>query len=401
MHDSDQHHEFFDRLDAVLPTLRERAPEIDSKGQFPHDNIKMLAELDLFGLAVPPERGGLDGGVDGNLRATFETAMRLATACTNTAQIMGVHMISGCIVSLLGDEDQKSLLHGAMVSDKELFGMWASEPGTGPIRVKLTTTATRVDGGYRISGMKHYATNSAGAGWVLLFVQREAMSLADGMILAAIPTSAEGVEIIDNWNAMGQRGTSSGSVNFNDVFVPDSHIVAGEAEFFEPKIIGSLFQSLFSSIYVGAARGALNAAVDYLTRYGRPSPGYERRIDDPVLQHQIGELEARINAAWLSVLDSVDKLQAVRAGTGKYVEASLASSMAGVVATEAATTTLNEVFRLVGSSAARRDGTESSVFELYLRNVRLLSLQDSVDTKKTNIGRALLGVAEPRPGLSS
>src|SRR5690606_42100575 len=68
--------------------------------------------------------------------------------------------------------------------------------------------------------------------------------------------------------------------------------------------------------------------------------------------------------------------------SGEYVEASLASSMAGVVATEAATTTLNELFRLVGSSAARRDGAKSSVFELYLRNIRLLSLQDSVDTKK-------------------
>lgn len=391
----------FEQLAELTPVFGQRAAAIDSERRFPTENIDDLRSRGLLGLTVPSSVGGLGGGITDDFPLMFEAAMTIAAACTNTAQSVGVHFTSGCIMSLLGNDEQQKRYFAKMLDDGILYAMWASEPGTGPIRVKLTTTAKRVDGGYVISGMKHYATNSLGADWILLFVQREQMSLADGMILAAIPTDHPGVVIHDNWNAMGQRGTASGSAEFNEVFVPDADIIASEAEFFKPKIIGSMFQSLFSAIYVGAAEGALAVAADYLATRGRPSPGYDRRIDDPILQHQIGELGARVYAARLAVLDAVRQLHGVYQGTVDFPVASLAAAKAGVVSTQVATDVVNDVFRLVGSSAARRDGEKSSELELFLRNIRLLSLQGSIDDKRALIGRSMLGVAQPTPTLSS
>lgn len=382
-------------------TIEPAATVIDSEREFPHANVKALAEAGFFKLTIPESEGGLGCGIGGDFRTMFEVIMTVASSCVSTAQVVGVHLVADCILGLLGTDEQQKRFWDVQRSQGLLWAMWASEPGKGAIRVNLETKATKVEGGYVINGKKHYATNSLGADWIQLYVQRESMSLADGMILAAVPTSDPGVTIVDDWDAMGQRGTASGTALFEEVFVPDANVLASEAEFFRPQIIGSVFQSMFSAIYVGAAEGALKAAKVYLRDKARPTANYARRVDDPVLQHQLGLYESRVFAARMATLEAVSSLGDVVRGEQAYVEASLRAAMAGVVAAGSATEVVNEVFRLTGSGAARRVDGRALALEVFLRNVRLLSLQSSVDDKCVLVGQAALGVNQPNPTLST
>ena len=74
-------------VDAILPTLRERALAADRDGAFNHDNLALFREHNLTGLVIPQEFGGLGGGLRDLAAATFA----LGTACPSTALCFFFH----------------------------------------------------------------------------------------------------------------------------------------------------------------------------------------------------------------------------------------------------------------------------------------------------------------------
>ena len=88
-----------------------------------------------------------------------------------------------------------------------------------------------------------------------------------------VPFSAKGVEVMNNWNTMGMRGTGSHSIKLEDVFVPDSAIVLSRPQGeFHPvwNVVLTVAMPLIMAVYVGVAQRAYNIALDAFKRNQHP-----------------------------------------------------------------------------------------------------------------------------------
>ncbi len=80
-----------------------KASEVDAAGEWPQENVDLLAQSDLMGISVPEEYGGLGLGC-------LEWAVigeKLSAACTTTGAIYGAHMLCVYPIMLFGTEEQK------------------------------------------------------------------------------------------------------------------------------------------------------------------------------------------------------------------------------------------------------------------------------------------------------
>jgi alkylation response protein AidB-like acyl-CoA dehydrogenase len=255
------------------------------------------------------------------------------------------------------------------------------------------TIARKVGGGYVVDGEKFFSTNSTGAARLLLWAAEEGGDLIHNMLILALSAAAPGVEIIDDWDGMGQRGTGSGTARFKNVFVAASDVIGGEVNAFyqAPAALGPIFQLGFASIYLGTAEGALSEACDYVANRRSMVRAASRIAEDPIVQLQVGDMESRLAAARLLVYDAARKLKSLETDPDGRAEAALAVYKAKVFATEVALGVTHDVFGLCGTSAT----LAGNRFEMYWRNVRTLTLHDPVDRRREAIGKARLGIANP------
>ena len=220
-----------------------------------------------------------------------------------------------------------------------------------------------------------------------------------------IPTRREGVKVLGDWDAFGQRQTDSGTVVFSRVAVKrDEVLLPGPQTSPRATLRTCLAQLILAEIYLGNARGALRSAWHYVHDEGRPNvaAGVDRILDDPYIARHFGDFRLAIRGATLLADSAHARLQAAWArGTAltaeergrvaiEVSEARLASARAGLEVT-------SRIFETLGArSTATRHGLDR-----YWRNVRTHTLHDSLDYKLRDLGRWVLTGAAPEPGLYS
>lgn len=213
------------------------------------------------------------------------------------------------------------------------------------------------------------------------------------LLIVALDAKALGVEIVDDGDGMGQRGTASGTSKFTNVFVPQRDVLGdGPNAFYRaPGAFGPTFQLGFASCYLGTAEGSFAEACRYVrNRVGR-MPGQHKLSEDPYVQLQIADMETRLTAGRLLVYDAARRLQAVETDPSRRVDAVLAVYKAKIFTTEVALDVTQDVFTVCGTSVT----LAGNKFEMFWRNIRTLTLHDPVDRRREVVGKAVLGSAEP------
>jgi alkylation response protein AidB-like acyl-CoA dehydrogenase len=152
--------------------------------------------------------------------------------------------------------------------------------------------AVRVDGGYRVSGRKIFASQSpAGTVMSTMFPYGDP-ERGLRVLNIALPLGDPGVTVHDNWNTLGMRGTASNDITITDVFVPDDKVLADRPHgVIDPplQVIASIAFSIIVPVYYGVAESAAAAAIDLLT--GQP------RAADPSVQRLVGTIRNRLQVA--------------------------------------------------------------------------------------------------------
>ena len=115
----------------------------------------------------------------------------------------------------------------------------------------------------------------------------------DGLIILnmAVPM-AEGVTVLDTWDALGMRGTGSHDIEIEDVFVPDERVLARRPHGkLDPpfQVILSNAMPPVAAVYLGVAEAARDHAVALVSG--------TKRADDPLVQRQIGLMDTRLRVA--------------------------------------------------------------------------------------------------------
>ncbi len=226
-----------ERVESVLPALREQAAAVDAEGAFHRPHVQTLSSAGLLGLVVPEQYGGLGGGLRDLCAATFA----LATACPSTALTFFFHCSSasrGLLAleaidaGLIGAEEQPTVRAFAeQVLSTMGRGQWLANFASESVKsekaaVTIGTSARRVEGGYRLNGVKSFGCATGVADRYLVTASLEGYDTAEGLCTFFVERDAEGVSERAKWDAIGMRGTATHGIVLEEVFVADDSAMA-------------------------------------------------------------------------------------------------------------------------------------------------------------------------------
>jgi SfnB family sulfur acquisition oxidoreductase len=370
----------------------------DADRALPHDQVKALKASGLLALSVPAEYGGLDAPA----AVVAEVFRLIGHADGSLAQIPHSHYTFLEALRLQGTDEQKGFFY-AKVCDGALFANAQSERGPHPIDVDTTTLVPQTGGDYVLSGRKFYSTGALFADWVIVRA-----SLSDGTpevptsttpkAIAFVPRDAAGMEVVDDWDGMGQRTTASGTVTLDEVQVPAAHVVPFSPIFAQPTVYGAHAQLLHAAMDVGIATGALEEGV---RQAAKARPHFEAKVpssaEDPTVVNIAGELTVTVRGAQALLAEAARQVDAARADLTEdsTAAASIAVAVAKVAAVRASLEATSALFDLGGT----RSASGSANLSRYWRDARTHTLHDPSRWKLQHIGRyTLTGTRPPRHG---
>ncbi|ASN40624.1 acyl-CoA dehydrogenase family protein [Paeniglutamicibacter terrestris] len=367
---------------SVAETLAANALERDRANATPRAEAELLRSSGLLNLLVPAEFGG--GG--GHFESAFHTVRILATADGSISQLLAYHYFNQAGIGFYAAPANQATWWRRTVE-----GGWLWGDSVNPVDPTLVLTE---DGeGYRLNGLKRFSTGS-GVGEVIIVNAVIDGGANHGKVLAfVLDTGREGLELLGDWDHLGQRLTASGSVKYTDVAVHPQDILGEVTD--EP--IASLLtpgvQLGFGNFYLGVAQGALAKGRELLL--ARKNAWFlsdaESYAHDVIFQRTIGELKARtaavealaekLNRRFDTEVARSHELTAQQRG-----EYAIAIAELKVVATETGIEVANRIYEVTGASS-----TANSVgLDLFWRNVRTHTLHDPVDYKKIEVGAHFL-----------
>jgi SfnB family sulfur acquisition oxidoreductase len=319
----------------------------------------------------------------------------VAAGDPNVAQIPHSHFVYLNQALQQGTEAQKQRIFDEVLEGRTI-GNAQSERGTAHVRDFRTTLTPDGLGRWRLDGTKFYCTGALLADRVAVLAHRG----VDGpMAVAWVDRNAPGLQVIDDWDAVGQRTTASGTVQLTGVTVTDDWITPYAVMFDTPQTYGAYAQLLHAAIDAGIARAALDDAAEFVRTKSRPYPdaGVPRAADDPLVVQAFGEMELGVRAAD-AVLGEAGR--ALDRATAELTAESAADASLAVAAARAITTKTSVE---VSSRLFEVSGTRSALAELDLdrhwRNARTHTLHDPAAWKVQHLGRwAVDGVLPPRHG---
>lgn len=378
-------------------SFAEEAGARDAHRALPHEQVRALKESGLLAVTVPAEYGGLDVPVS----VLAEVLRLIAHGDPSIGQIPHSHFTFLEALRLQGTPEQQAYFYG-LVLDGALFANAQSERGPHPVDVD-TTTLTPSGPGYVLDGRKYYSTGALFADWLIVRASRSDGSglvptAATPKAIAFVPRDAHGVEVVDDWDGMGQRTTASGTVTLDAVEVPAEHVVEFSPIFTRPTVYGARAQLLHAALDVGIATAALEEGVRQAAN-ARPhfEASVSSAVEDPTLVQVAGELTVTVRGAQALLAEAARQIDAARADLTEdsAAAASIAVAIAKVAAARAAVEAGSALFEFGGTRIASASGNLSR----YWRDARTHTLHDATRWKIRHIGNyTLSGTKPPRHG---
>lgn len=354
----------------------------------PFAEKRLLQESGLTTLLDPAELGG--GGA--HWESAYRAVRIIARRDASIAQLLGYHYINSANIALIAPPAERERWFRASIAERWLWG-----DSVNPVDPNLTLTE---DGeGFRLDGFKRFSTGS-GVGEALLVNAVVKGGDRDGeFAYLVLPFGHPGVELVDDWDHLGQRLSASNTVRYHDVRVKPAHVLGFGTDEPLQSFVTPGIQLVFANLYLGIAEGALEQA--RALTVARPNAwflsGVPTYADDPFVRRLYGELVSRV-AAVEALADVVGREFDLAIGRGGEVTAEDRADLAyriaqlKVVSSDTAVDVANRVYEATGASS-----TASKVgLDLHWRNVRTHSLHDPVDYKKLEVGAHFLtGVVQP------
>lgn len=274
-----------DRAAAVGPELARTAAEHDIGGTFVEEGLQALRDAGLLALAVPSELGGLGA----TPRQVAMVQRELAKHCGSTALATSMHQHVTAFTAWRYRRDMPGAEATLRRVAKE--GILLVSTGGGDF-TRPKGDARKVDGGYRVSGRKQFASQSSYGDVLSTMFVFEDPEQGRRVLNMAVPVKAEGVSVLDNWDTLGMRGTASNDVVLEDVLVPEDKVLANRPYgVVDPplQVIVSIAMPIIAAVYLGVAEAAYGAALEVAAR----------KADDPIVQRQVGLMSHRLRiASW-------------------------------------------------------------------------------------------------------
>jgi butyryl-CoA dehydrogenase len=354
-----------------------RARENDRSGRFDLELVAKMAEQGYLGAVVPREYGG--AGLDYLTYGLVVEEVGRGDSAMRTVISVQTSLVCSAILRW-GSEDQKQRYLPKLCSGKWLGCFGLTEPDTGSDAANQRTRATRVDGGWSISGQKMWISMGNHAKVALVFAQTDPEQGHRGLAAFLVDTDQPGFSGQEIHGKMGLHGSDTAALSLDDVHV-DEEDVLGE--------VGDGFRIAMSSLdsgrysvaagCVGICQGCVEHSVAYAKereQFGRPIASFQ------LVQAMLADMKVQTDAARMLVWRSGYLKDAGKPNTTE-------TSIAKLYATEAAVDCANTAIQVHGGSGY----VDDHPVERYFRDVRVTTLYEGTSQiQKLIIGRALTGI---------
>lgn len=381
------------RADRILPQIAAGAAQRERDRQLPYEAVAQIAKAGLFTVRIPKRFGGAGGSV----RDVIALLIRIASADSNVAQALrpGFGFVEGLLASrAVGAEEERErwferYLQGAVIGNAG----WEVGGANGSISARIVPDGEH----FRATGSKYYSTGSLYADWV----SAVALDENDQPVSFILPRDRQGLELLDDFDAMGQRLTASGTTHLHDVQVLASEIRTRTVEEGKRTIVTPFLQVFLAAVQAGIARNALNDAVTFAKEHARPikHSSATRSVDDPYVELSVGDVSARAFTAEAVVLhaaDSIDRAWAADLDAVAVDQAAVDVAQAQYIAAESALKAAELVFDVGGASTTGR----AHNLDRHWRNARTVANHNPRHWKAAAVGAwQLKGTPPPTSGL--
>jgi alkylation response protein AidB-like acyl-CoA dehydrogenase len=334
--------------DYAQTVVAPKAIELDQQDAdaFDWEVIQAGHDIGLARALLPTERGGLGVGVLGVALAMEE----LAAACPGIALAFGSTMLGQAPLLLSGNPVLQDRFLTQFSGTKAVLACNAvAEEDAGSDLVipehfadaRMRTTLRRDGDGYVLNGHKRFITNGAVASFASVYANLEGYPGATGLTCIMVPLDAPGVRRGDVLDKMGYRACLGSEIWFDDVRLPASNLIGGEAQGLAINVAqGNMARTSVAAVSTGIARHALDIAQEWC---GERIQGGKLLREHQMTARRLAEMKIHVEASRLMYLRSAVKVDS------QLPAPELEPAMAKLFADRVAIETANTAVALMGS----------------------------------------------------
>ena len=362
----------------VQAEIAPNAAAWDKSRQFPAAQLRGLAALGCYGVAVPTEYGG--AGLDYLALALMLEEIAAGDGATST--IVSVNNCPVCsILMAFGNEDQKQRFLKPLARGDMLGAFCLTEPHVGSEAGGLKTTALRDGDDYVLNGVKQFITSGKNGDVAIVMAVTDKAAGKRGISAFLVPTATPGYVVARIEDKMGQHASDTAQILFENCRVPAANRIGDEGQGLKIALSGLEGGRIgIASQALGMARAAFEAALAYAKE--------RKAFGVPIFEHQ---------AVQFKLADMATKIEASRqliwhaaslkdAGRPCLKEA----AMAKLMASEMAEAVCSGAIQVLGGYGYLSDFPVERIY----RDVRVCQIYEGTsEVQKILIGRALAQAA--------
>jgi len=362
----------------VQAEIAPHAAAWDKSHQFPAAQLRGLAALGCYGVAVPTEYGG--AGLDYLALALMLEEIAAGDGATST--IVSVNNCPVCsILMAFGNEDQKERFLKPLARGDMLGAFCLTEPHVGSEAGGLKTTALRDGDDYLLNGVKQFITSGKNGDVAIVMAVTDKAAGKRGISAFLVPTATPGYVVARIEDKMGQHASDTAQILFENCRVPAANRIGDEGQGLKIALSGLEGGRIgIASQALGMARAAFEVALAYAKE--------RKAFGVPIFEHQ---------AVQFKLADMATKIEAARqliwhaaslkdAGRPCLKEA----AMAKLMASEMAEAVCSGAIQVLGGYGYLSDFPVERIY----RDVRVCQIYEGTsEVQKILIGRALAQAA--------
>ena len=343
--------------------------EFDEREEFAWDIMNNLAEMDLFGVYLPEEYGGVGGGC-------FELCLvveELSRACGGIAISFAASALGAYPIFLYGNDQQKKKYLPQIAAGKKLGAFALTEADAGSDAGRIKTTA-RLDGDqYVLNGTKQWITNGGEAEIYTVIAMTDKSRGSRGASAFIVEKGTPGFEFGKKEKKMGIRSSCTRELIFTDCRVLKENLLSREGMGFiiAMRTLDTSRPGIGAQA-VGIAQGALDEAVTYArerVQFGKPISSFQ------AIQHMMADMATQVEAARALVYMAAKNIDSGAKDISKI------SAMSKVFASDVAMKVTTDAVQILGGYGYMRDYP----VEKMMRDAKITQIYEGTNQIQRNV----------------
>jgi len=350
--------------------IKPLAQKIDEEEFIPHELIKKLGEVGFLGTMFPEEYGGGGFGKLGYCVMMEE----ISRGCSSTATMVGAHQSIGTNAIFIGGSEELKNKYLPKLCSGELIASFAlTEPEAGSDTFNLKTEAKNTGNKWILNGSKIWITNAGIANVFSVFART-----SKGITGFVVEADSPGITIGPPEKKLGIKGSTTNSITFENVEVPEENIIGTEGRGFliaMKTIEGG--RLTIGACCLGASRELLELSTNYAKQ--------RKQFGESISKFQAVQFMLADMAAKIYPMESIVYRCAYDFDQGKDV--SFDAAVVKLYASEAMTEVADKALQVHGGMGFSRE----LPMERYYRDARILRIfEGTTEIQKMIIGRHVI-----------